>query len=111
MLGKNWAASKSGRSDSMTRVIRIAPTSRSIICSEPPRRRRGFERDLAEPLDGEAHPVARHRELGGDAAARHHDHVALEPAAAAVEEIGHPGERFQWMPHGIAGLPLARGRV
>src|SRR5882672_7916897 len=39
-----------------------------------------FERNLAEAVDGETDLIAACGELGGDAAARHHDHVAAEHA-------------------------------
>src|SRR6266487_4422392 len=51
---------------------------------------RHLEGHLPEPVDGEAHAIARRGELGGDAAPRHHDHVSTEHAAAAVEEVGQP---------------------
>src|SRR2546426_6757024 len=72
---------------------------------------RDFERGLAQAVDGEAHAVARRRELGGDAAARHHDHVALERASAPVEQIGQPRHRLERVPHGVARLALALGAI
>src|SRR5436190_181480 len=88
-------------------IARLPRSPRSIADLLP----RDFERGLAQAVDGEAHAVARRRELRGDAAARHHDHVALERAPAAVEQIGQPRHRLERMTHRIARLALALGAV
>src|SRR5216684_2534731 len=70
-----------------------------------------LEGRVAELVDGEAHAIARRRELGGDAAPRHHDHVSTEHAAAPVEEVGQPRHRLEGMAEGVARLALAGGLV
>src|SRR5207253_9449336 len=72
---------------------------------------RGLQRHLAEPVDDEPHAIARHRELRRDAAAGHHDHAGLEPAAATVEEIRQPRHGLEGVAHRAAGLALARGVI
>src|SRR5690348_14012049 len=72
---------------------------------------RCFQRCFAQAVDEEADAVARCRELGGDAAARHQDHVAVETAAARVEQVGEPGHRLDGMAHGVTRLALALGPV
>src|SRR5713226_9833623 len=76
-----------------------------------PRRPLGYDLEgyVAEPVDGEAHAVAWRGKLGGDAAARHHDHASTEHAAAPVEEVGQPHHRFEGMTEGVARLALAGG--
>src|SRR5262245_32217017 len=80
---------------------------RSIVSSSF----RGLQPDLAQPLDDEAYTIAARREFRGDAAARHHDHAALERPAAAVEEVRQPRHSLERMTHGVAGLALAAGLV
>src|SRR5947209_7981936 len=72
---------------------------------------RDLQRNLAEALDDEAHAVTRRREPGGDAASGHHDHAALEHAAAVVEEIREPRHGIEGMAHRVTGLALAAGLV
>src|SRR5215510_2407172 len=72
---------------------------------------RSLQPDLAQPLDDKAHAIAARREFRGDAAARHHDHAALERAAASVEEIRQPRHRFERVAHGVTGLALTAGLV
>src|SRR5438046_4147374 len=56
---------------------RTSTVTRSMPASVSP----DLERHLAQAVDGEAYAVTRRRKLGGDAAARHHDHPAAEHAA------------------------------
>src|SRR5262245_65533193 len=71
----------------------------------------GLQPYLAQPLDDEAYAVAARRKFRGDAAARHHDHAALERPAAAVEEVRQPSHGLERMAHGVASLALAAGLV
>src|SRR5206468_6393501 len=63
----------------------------------------GLQPHLAQALDDEAHAVAGRRKSGSDSASRHHDHAALEPSAAAVEEVRQTCHRLEGMPHRVAG--------
>src|SRR5262245_13537387 len=81
------------------------------VLSNVPSSFRRLQPHLAQSLDDEAYAIAARREFRGDAAARHHDHAALERPAASVEKVRQPRHGLERMAHGVASLALAAGLV
>src|SRR5262245_38565775 len=95
-LPPRWTATMRWPSTSTSPAYGSAPLPSKIVAPEisvrfkVPSSLRSLEPHLAQPLDDEAHAIATRWELRRDAASRHHDHVALERPAAAVEEVRQP---------------------